>query len=161
MDSTCSTIYEVLDISTVWQDAISGVPDFLCGVTFLLRGERSCNRVLSYSVRLLESYGVRLTEIKMALAHRIIAVPCRTSSRFIFKHTSYIGLGKTSVLWALWLNLCWVIHCGLLRRFVLLAVDADLPEELTVSIFMIAEVTLIKMLTVTRVTLNQCYILSS
>ena len=63
-------------------------------LTFLLSGERSCNCVLSYSVWLLESYGVMLTEIKMALAHRIIAVPCRTSSRFIFKNTSYIGHGK-------------------------------------------------------------------
>jgi hypothetical protein len=32
-----------------------------------------------------------MTEIKTALAHRIMTVPCRTSYILYFKHTSYIG----------------------------------------------------------------------
>ena len=132
MDYTCSRRYEVLDISALWQDATSGVPDILCGVTFLLRGERDCNRVLSYSVWWLESKGVMLTEIKVTLAHRIIAVPCRISYSLYFNilHTS--GM-QNECFWALWLNLWWIIHCGLLCLFALLAEDADLTEETPVS----------------------------
>jgi hypothetical protein len=93
------------------------------------------------------------SEIKMTLAHRIIAVPCRTS------YVLYLNTKRVFCEICGWI--CgWFIHCGLLRRFVLLAVDAHLSEEPAVSIFMIAEVTLTKMLTFTPVTLNQCCIIS-
>ena len=88
----CNTRYKVLDNRTVWQDAISSVPDFLYSVTFLLRGERSCIRRAQYGdwnrkewFWLRNKNGACWQDYRSSMSHLL---------HFIFKHAPYIGHGK-------------------------------------------------------------------